>query len=272
MPLSQPLPASPAGHPWSALPPREQRGSRARCILLTDGPADVVAHRLSELAAPAIIDPARHHWMPRGFAHPKEAKLGDALPFLSSEHREAVTGWWLSARRGANTPNWDIASTATIDGKEGLVLVEAKAHAAELKIAGKPIGLKTDGKAGEGTAENHQHIGAACREASAALNGILPGWNLSVAGHYQLCNRFAWAWRIAALGVPVVLVYLGFLRAAEMHDEGLPLADAESWQRLVRAHSAGILPATAWDQPISIGGTTFRAVIRSMEVPLDGVS
>ena len=91
MPSSQPLPTSPAGHPWARLPLRERRGSRARCILLTDGPADVVAHRLSELAAPAIIDPARHHWMPRGFAQPKEAKLGDALQLLSSEHREAVT-------------------------------------------------------------------------------------------------------------------------------------------------------------------------------------
>jgi hypothetical protein len=230
---------------------------------LTDGPADVVAHRLSELAAPAIIDPARHHWMPRGFAHPKEAKLGDALPFLSSEHRKAVTDWWLSARRGANTPNWDIASTATIGGKEGLVLVEAKAHAPE---------LKADGKAGEGRPENHACIDAACREASAALNDILPGWNLSVSSHYQLCNRFAWAWRIAALGVPVVLVYLGFLRADEMRDQGVPFADAESWERLVRTHSAGILPATAWDQPISIGGTPFRAVIRSREVPLDGLS
>jgi hypothetical protein len=215
------------------------------------------------LAAPAIIDPARHHWMPRGFAQPKEAKLGDALQLLSSEHREAVTGWWLAVRGGANTPNWDIASTVTIDGKEGLVLVEAKAHAAE---------IKTDGKAGEGRAENHAHIDAACREASAALNAILPGWNLSVASHYQLCNRFAWAWRIAALGVPVVLVYLGFLRAAEMGDQGLPLADADSWERLVRAHSVGILPATAWDQPISIDGTPFRAVIRSREVPLDNVS
>jgi hypothetical protein len=272
MPSSQPLPTSPASHTWASLPQREQRGSRARCIRLTDGPDDVVAHRLSELVAPARIDPARHHWMPRGVAHPKEAKLGDALRFLSDDHRKAVTDWWLSARRGANTPNWDIASTATIDGKEGLVLVEAKAHAAELKADGKAVGLKTDGKAGEGTAKNHQHIDAACREASAALNDIVPGWNLSVAGHYQLCNRFAWAWRIAALGVPVVLVYLGFLRAAEMHDQGLPLADADSWERLLRAHSAGILPATAWDQPISIDGTPFRAVIRSMELPLDGVS
>jgi hypothetical protein len=243
---------------------RERRGSRARCILLTNGSDEIVARRLSELAAPfAIIDPKRHHWMPRGFAEPKEAKLGNALQFLSDEHREVMTGWWLAVREHANTPNWDIASTATIDGAEGLVLVEAKAHAAEIKI---------DGKAGEGRAENHARIDAACREASAALNCILPGWSLSVESHYQLCNRFAWAWRIASLGVPVVLVYLGFLRAEEMHDQGLPLADAKSWDRAVRDHCGGIVPAKVWDQAISIDGTPLHAMIRSMELPLDSAS
>jgi hypothetical protein len=68
------------------------------------------------------------------------------------------------------------------------------------------------------------------------------------------------------------LVYLGFLRAEEMHDQGLPLADAESWDRLVREQSSGIVPATAWDRAISIGGTPFRAVVRSMELPLDSAS
>jgi hypothetical protein len=113
--------------PLADLPQRERRGSRAPCILFTNGSDEAVANRLSRLAWPfATIDPNRHRWMPRGIAHPKEAKLGDALSFLSDEQREAVTGWWLAVRKRANTPNWDMASTATIDGTEGLVLVEAK--------------------------------------------------------------------------------------------------------------------------------------------------
>jgi hypothetical protein len=108
------------GRLWATLPARERRGSRARCIALTHGSDEVVARRLSAFVAPyALIDPARHHWMPRGFAAPEEARLGDALPFLSSDHREAMTCWWLAVRERANTPNWDIASTATIDGAEG---------------------------------------------------------------------------------------------------------------------------------------------------------
>ena len=198
-------------------------------------------------------------WMPRGFADPVEAKLGKALSILSSEHRETVTCWWLAVRKHANTPNWDIASTATIHGTKGLLLVEAKAHAAE---------MKTDGKANKGRAENHMRIEAACREASAALNDTLPGWVLSVEKNYQLCNRFAWAWKLVALGVPVVLIYLGFLRAEEMRDQGLPLADGDQWDRLVRGYSRGIVPDTIWDEPIYVDGTPLHAKIHSLEVPL----
>jgi hypothetical protein len=199
--------------------------------------------------------------MPRGFDDPSEAKLGDAFSLLSSEHREAVTCWWLAVREHANTPNWEIASTTTIHGTKGLLLVEAKAHAAE---------MKTDGKANKGRVENHTRIEEACREASAALNSILPGWALSVERSYQLCNRFAWAWKLAALGVPVVLVYLGFLRAEEMRDQGLPLADADQWEHLVRGHSRGVAPSTIWDEPIYVNGTPLRAIIHSLETPLDG--
>jgi hypothetical protein len=143
------------------LPKKERRGSRARCILLTDGPNEAVAVRLSSLGAPfASINPHLDRWMPRGFADPKEAKLGEAPAFLSSEQRQAVTAWWLAVREHANTPNWDIASTATINGIKGLLLVEAKAHGSE---------LRADGKINKGRPENHVRIQAACRDASAAL-------------------------------------------------------------------------------------------------------
>jgi len=243
------------------LPRKERRGSRARCVLLTSGSNEEVAGRLSALAAPfATIDPDDDRWMPRGFADPAEAKLGEALSLLSSDRREAITCWWLAVRERANTPNWDIASTATIDGAKGLVLVEAKAHAAEIKSVGK---------INKGRTENHARIEAACREASAALNVILPGWALSVERNYQLCNRFAWAWKLASLGVPVVLVYLGFLRAEEMRDQGLPLADSDQWEHLVRRHSESIVPATIWDAPVFVHGVPLHAKIHSVEMPLN---
>ena len=68
-------------------------------------------------------------------------------------------------------------------------------------------------------------------------NAALPGWHLSRDTHYQLTNRFAWAWTIAMLGVPVVLIYLGFLQANDMRDEGAPFVSAADWDRLKRIGS-----------------------------------
>ncbi len=44
---------------------------------------------------------------------------------------------------------------------------------------------------------------------------------------YQLCNRVAWAWKLADLGVPGVLVFLGFLNATEMRDQGQLFSTAQ---------------------------------------------
>ena len=266
-----------------SLPERDRRGSRARCILLTDGSDEEVARRLSALAYPfAIVDPARHFWMPRGVDHPNQAKLGDERKLLSDERREAVNAWWLAVREHASTPNWDIASTATINGAPGLLLIEAKAHAAEFGIEVKVVGSHTaDEEARKGHARNEAQIERACREASGALDRVLRGWNLSVAGHasweirnayvrrYQLCTRFAWAWKLTWLGVPVVLVFLGFLHAEEVKDQGTPLSDVEQWQRLICGHSANIVPAKIWDDPILINTTPLHAIIRATEYPLD---
>lgn len=54
---------------------------------------------------------------------------------------------------------------------------------------------------------------------------MLP-WAISRDSRYQKSNRFAWACKLAGLGLPVVLMYLGFVRADEMRDRRAPLADA----------------------------------------------
>ncbi len=49
------------------LKPRERRGSKPRCHLLTHGSTDEVAARLSSLAAPFVRVSAGDRWMPQGF-------------------------------------------------------------------------------------------------------------------------------------------------------------------------------------------------------------
>lgn len=137
-----------------SLPVKERRGSRARCVLFTEGTREEVAKRLTVLVAPhAVVDPARHDWVPKGLSDPAEGKLGETAPFLSDKQREEISSWWLTVRHpSANTPNWDIISQATIGGREGLILVEAKAHDKELtKEAG---GKQSDANASEASISN----------------------------------------------------------------------------------------------------------------------
>lgn len=84
-----------------------------------------------------------------------------------------------------------------------------------------------------------------------------------------MSNRFAWAWKLTDLGVPVVLVYLGFLNAAEMDDHGKPFADADNWRRTVVEHSRGLFPSTAWEQRWQCGSAPLIPLIRSREVALN---
>lgn len=253
-----------------ALPRNRRRGSFPRCLLFMGEDRTIVADKLTELVGlPGIRVEANHFWMPRGLpvlesngewdmSPIEEAKLGEAIGFLSEDQRDKVTSWWLAVRKRANSPNWDIASTCTVGGKPGLLLVEAKAHAAELMKDGK-ICYKA---ATAGSKANHDQIGRALSAASAELNETLDGWHLSCDSHYQIANRFAWAWKLASMGVPVVLVYLGFLGATEVNDLGEPFLDYADWSRVVLEHSRNVVPERAWGQDIKVGPATIKPLIR----------
>ena len=242
-----------------ALLARDFYGSRLRCLMLTHQPDAVVARLLTELIEPfGVVEVGRDYWMPRGFLSPDEARLGESPGFLSSAQQQTVTTWWLAEPRYANTPNWDIASTCTIDDRPGLVLVEAKAYSAELSSAGKSTPRTPNGL------ENHDQITHRVAEASRKLNALLPGFSLSASLHYQLCNRLVWSWKVATLGVPVVLVYLGFLNAEEMAHRGRPFGSVCEWEGVVREQARGIVPDAAWDRRLDMDGTPIIPLIRTM--------
>lgn len=246
-----------------SLPVKEQRGSRARCVLFTEGAREEVAKRLTALVSPhAVVDPARHVWAPKGFSDPAEGKLGETAPFLSGTQREEISNWWLAVRHAAaNTPNWDIISQATIGGREGLILVEAKAHDKELtKEAG---GKLFDANASEASSFNHKGIGTCIDEASRSLSSASGlAWHLSRDSQYQMSNRFAWSWKVTTMGIPVILVYLGFVNADEMKDLGLPFDNHEQWKQLVEAQSQSLFPSTVWGKAWSVNGTELIALVR----------
>ena len=254
------------------LKPKERKGSKPRCHWLTHGSRRQVASRLTELVEPHGTVSASNHWMPDGFADTKEARLDRASRLLSNKaDRDELRDWWLAVPRGANTPNLDIASTCCIDGKAGLLLVEAKAHTKELDdaIAGK--GLKANASAN--SRRNHERIGRRIQEANTSLieqTGLR--WALSCERRYQMSNRFAWSWKLTEQGYSVVLVYLGLLNANEMKDEnnGQDVFRSHGdWERRVKEHSRPLFPERAWNSEWILHGQLFVPRICSREMPYD---
>jgi hypothetical protein len=179
-------------------------------------------------------------WQPKGYSDPEEACLEDCgkrfVPGLDCW--SDLSAWWLVHRNGANTPNWDLVVACEVSDKRGLVLVEAKAHERELDWEGKRVhhGQSVN------SAENHERIGKAISEASAGLSRIVPGVNISRDSHYQLANRLAYSWKLASMGIPVILLYLGFTGDDGIEDIGTPLRNHSHWEAIMRTYTAGILP------------------------------
>ncbi|HEU5402219.1 MAG TPA: hypothetical protein VFU86_12730 [Terriglobales bacterium] len=231
---------------------REFRGSRFRCLLAThESKPKVIAFLNSLVHAVADVND-NDSFMPEGFSKPEEARLGETPGFLSEEQRRTVTNWWLAKSERRNTPNWDTVSTCTVEGHRGLLLVEAKAHAGE---------LNANDSCGARDQDNREKIRGAITDANQSLG---QGWRLSVDSHYQISNRFAWAWKLASLGVPTVLVYLGFLNAHEMRQ---PFASHSHWERCLLAYADGIVPRPVWNSTqISVARTPVIPLIRSADV------
>lgn len=242
------------------------RGSLLRCLLLTGQPSHRTSEVLTNLVGlPTVGISSRDYWMPHGLMNPKETTLLDDSHFLSGDRRRALKQWWLEKPRGARLPSWDTASTCTVEGARGLLLVEAKAHDKELSEAGKSRPTTCNGRL------NHTQIGQAIVQANSGLNAGMTGWALSRDSHYQLSNRFAWAWKLVTLGVPGVLAYLGFLDATEMLDRGQPFGSTKAWSTCIRNHADGIIPENAWEQRFEVDGTPVWFLIRSMQLKLEVV-
>jgi hypothetical protein len=156
-----------------------------------------------------------------------------------------------------------------IDGTPGLLLVEAKAHEAELVKEAAGRRLAADDSLGRKA--SHVTIGAAIDSARIGLEAVTRlKWQISRDSHYQMSNRFAWSWKVAVLGIPVVLVYLGFLNANDMSKPGeVPFANASAWKTIVSSHNAPLFSAEVWDRRWTVNGLPFIPLIRSLELPLD---
>ena len=121
---------------------------------------------------------------------------------------------------------------------------------------------------------NRARIAECIEEANAALEARTDlHWALSHEHRYQMANRFAWSWKLTDLHYPVILVYLGFLRAEEMRRgrEQTPFDGHAEWEGLVKAHSERLFAAGVWDSAKGgIGGKPFVPRICSIKTRHDG--
>ncbi len=259
---------------WNQLG-KDKLGSRPRCVLLTDSNRGEVAERLTRLVdLPEVVVSPHDNWLPYGKPVKREDGLWDKEPayeveldkpnpLVSLETQQRLKTWWLAVAgrgRGARTPSWDIASTCSVMGRLGLLLVEAKAHVKELSESDKCCSTNPS---------NREQIGRAIAEAAAGLGSATGSpWKMSRDHHYQLSNRFAWSWKLASLGIPVVLVYLGFLNAQDMAGREL-FHSPEDWERSVRGYGKGVVDDGCWGERLDIAGVPFFPLIRTYDQPFN---
>lgn len=245
-----------------ALGVRARRGSKPRCHLLTDVSRELVADTLSKLIQPYGRVEAKDSWMPNGFAEAKEAELDKPTGMMEYNLVNELRFWWRAVPRGGRSPNFDIASTCTIEGKKGMLLVEAKAHRDE--FLSEAIGKKPPNPTSQNSHLNHERIAKAIYEANQGLQketGLK--WGISRDCYYQLSNRFAWAWKMADLGVPVILLYLGFTQADDLaKNKEVQISDIEHWAEIVK-YSSNAVPFAVWNKKWKINGCSFVPLLRA---------
>lgn len=252
------------------------KGSQYRCLLATSFETKEVYDLLMNLCKPLTLTITEgDDYFPKGFEDPRELILTSkrAEPFFEKHFpnigfkkikEELKDKWWLTPKKGGNTPNWDLVSSCILeDGRKALLLVEAKAHIGELDKSGKSPAKKNN----DNSKANHESIKTAIEYAKNGLNRAYEakGFGIDIDHCYQLTNRFAYAWKLASLGVPVVLMYLGFVNAYEM-GEGY-FKDKDHWEGALYDHCKGIIPQNVWNsKPIMIGDIPIYAIHRIMDI------
>lgn len=143
--------------------------------------------------------------------------------------RDEWTDFW--PQRG-NPPNWDAVGTLRSRGQSEWLLVEAKAHEAE---------MQTEKGCTAGPTSLRQ-IRSSLKTVGSAL-GVAETTNWTDA-YYQYANRLAMLWFLLNHGIPARLLYIYFV--GEAHGKWNCPATADRWTPHIEAQdrALGLDPAT----------------------------
>lgn len=255
-------------------------GSRYRCLLMTHLGKEKLYEQLNRLChltdVKISFDKEKDNYLPYGFCKPSEQILTNLKDktigtILTEKIQTALWSWWLKeGNRGTKTPTWDLISTCTINDCPGLLLVEAKAHFGENSAAGK---TKDNGT----NIANHNNILHQIDLARTELEKLTNlAWGIQADSFYQLSNRFTWAWKLASLGVPVVLLYLGFINAVDekFKAEDVYRTESDFINEFKSGEVARIVPPDVWDKSWMIKhksgeSTPFIPLLKTMSCEVD---
>lgn len=256
------------------MPESQRKGSQMRCLQMTSGDRSAVAAALGALIdGYGDIGPS-DRWAPKGFREPAEIRLDEAQGFVkSAEQRARLRDWWIGPGvMKMRTPSWDLVSTCRLGGAPGLMLVEAKAHLSELNsdpcTAKEKRNIETMRRAlGEATEKWNDLL----RAASEAQGWKPRHWmKLVPSCHYELACRLAFALKLAEMGIPVILVYLGFLHADELEEQnGIVFRDEAEWRLCVVEKTKQTVPEEIWDATFDVDGTPLSVLVRAASVDLE---
>jgi len=239
------------------------RGSRKHILDWVESPRFL--GELKEMLKPVDVEiPSTAAYMPMGYASPQEAKLDEVSTEFAIAHgvRDELRDWWLRHHIGANTPNWDLIVECSVEGRPGLILMEAKANVPELKKDCMFLAAA----ATENSRENHDQISKAIAEARAGLKAVGIEARIRIDSHYQLANRIAFMWKLASHGIPTVLVYLGFTGDAGIADAGAPFISDSDWQNVFDEYARSILPVEMRERRLDLGAAPAWFLLRSRKV------
>ena len=242
----------------------EFRGSRKHVLDFLGSPdwpqrlQEIIGIDEIQLAEAPCPKPGGHHSV-------AEADLDDYIHQFCAAKWPGVNQlnhgkWW--APNGGTRPQMDLICQIRVGGKDGLLFVEAKAHEGELDWGGKS--LADDASAG--SVQNHENIRQQIEFAKKGLNELpISGFNLTITSHYQLVNRLTYLWKLASVGVPVVLMYLGF--TSDKYFATDFIQDDRHWQRIMGGYLQGVVPHGFPESEFPLkNGASLRMIIRSCDI------
>lgn len=106
----------------------------------------------------------------------------------------------------------------------------------------------------------------AIQEANERWQQIDPRVNVTRETRLQLANRLAFTWKLGMVGIPTVLVYLGFTRDDGIRDVGTSYPDGTDWARAFGECAEGRFSAELWGKRADLGPAPVWVVVEGREV------